>query len=153
VTKLEFVDFVEQLAELYGKTGAITEKRIELMYRLCCQVPGEPLEWILKKIAAEHQYLPGNLPKAVNELWQAWKAAHPHRVLRSEAVKCRAPGCERGYIHLIYPDGVTRGVAFCAACAVKRKLCHPESKALKTLDECRAAGYCQAFQYPGQWSC
>lgn len=138
MTISEFQDFCGAVYAYFGLTEKA--KQIEEWFPLLEDIPGEPLNWIKRKMFAECDSLPRNMPKYVRGRWADWCTAHPRRVAWAAGqVTCQAPGCEDGWI-FIRREG-QNAVAMCDRCAVSRKLTTAGSPLLDNLASLEQKGW------------
>lgn len=138
MTRTEFIDFLERVANYFGAKNMIAEMRINLWYDQCHYVPREALSWIEKKIFEQQDSMPRNLPKLVKALWMGWQDAHPEK-MAWETVRCGAPGCENGYIFVRNQEGYGF-TAYCDQCAERRRICRAGDPNLSNLADLEAKG-------------
>jgi hypothetical protein len=77
--KSEFLDFVREIGNFYGMEKIVNEGRFAAWYEMAGHVPAAALDHIRKRICAERDTMPRNLPKCVLDAWREWLAANPDR--------------------------------------------------------------------------
>jgi hypothetical protein len=117
--KVAFTRFVRDLCTYYERKIIPTAEAIDAWHQRVEKIPAEPLEWIAKRIQANSEGFPKNLPNTVWEHFREWGQANPEKISRRSTI-CRAEHCNgAGYIFSVreYEKGASGEYVFrCLVC-------------------------------------
>jgi len=124
MNKGDFKFFISKMASYYDSSKVIENQRLELWFEAVKDIDADALEFIQKRICADKELMPKNLPKYMLEHYGAWRAEQRAKRPKFETTDC--PDCEGDGIFVAYMLNETafrycKKVFACGACENWRK--------------------------------
>lgn len=115
MTKSDFKAFIKDVGQYFGMKNIISEKRLDMWYTLCQDIPHSALLFIQLKIFTDRDSMPRNMPKYVKMYYRDWLYTNPDKLIKAKDYKSDCHHC-KGEGLLFYIESGYRYVARCGDC-------------------------------------
>ena len=143
MTKPTFEGMVKQLSIYFGLAGIVSQDRFDQWYFRVKDIPEGAVGFILRQIEKERDTMPRNLPRAVQQAYESWRAKNADKLIGYERKACdECGGSGFLWVWARTKTGARYQAVFrCGLCENWRRDVHPSAMPATTRERVTADGW------------